>query len=64
MPLYFTELEKEEMLVDQLNLMENEVVAMVEEVKRRYDKQEGRTFILTYCKDSVIRMWMLALYDL
>jgi hypothetical protein len=64
MPLYFTKLEKEEMLVDQLNVMENEVVAMVEEVKRRYDKQEGRTFILTYCQDPVIRMWMLALYDL
>lgn len=61
MPLYFTELEKEEMLVDQLNLMENEVVAMVNEVKRRYG-EDGRDFIMEHCQDPVIRMWMLAIY--
>ena len=61
MPLYFTELEKEEMLVDQLNLMENEVVAMVDEVRRRYG-EDGRDFIREHCEDPVIRMRMLAIY--
>ena len=61
MPLHFTELEKEEMLVDQLNEIEPYVIEMVNEVKRRYG-EDGRDFIMEHCQDPVIRMWMLAIY--
>jgi len=61
MPLHFTELEKEEMLVDQLNEIEPYVIEMVNEVKRRYG-EDGRDFIMEHCEDPVIRMWMLAIY--
>ena len=61
MPLHFTKLEKEEMLVDQLNEIEPYVIEMVNEVKRRYG-EDGRDFIMEHCEDPVIRMWMLAIY--
>jgi hypothetical protein len=60
MPLHFT-VEKEEMLVDQLNEIEPYVIEMVNEVKRRYG-EDGRDFIMEHCQDPVIRMWMLAIY--
>ena len=61
MPIYFTDLEKEEMIVEELKKIEPFIIEMVEEVRRRF-KDDGPEFIKKYCQDPHIRMCMLAMY--